>query len=128
MRFGKAAAAAVIATAAMIGLASPVFAHDCFNPQKNAHAPTGGVNYTIIGFDPTTGAPTFEQIGPGKGYGGFVALSPDATGAPVTLYTHTLGNFSKTNGHDEVGGPGSHKATHACNGTGIDYLDACFGG
>ncbi|MGZ3442627.1 MAG: hypothetical protein ACXVDD_24065 [Polyangia bacterium] len=27
------------------------FAHDCFNPQKDAHAPTAGVNYTITGFD-----------------------------------------------------------------------------
>ena len=121
--------AAAIAVVAMSAVAvSPAFAHDCFNPQKDAHAPTAGVNYTITGFDPVTGIPTFEQTGPGQGYGGFVAISPDATGAPVTLYTHTLGNFYKDNGHEEVGGPGSQKPQHACDGKGIDYLDACFGG
>jgi hypothetical protein len=29
---------------------------------------------------------------------------------------------------EEVGGPGSMKPEHACDGKGIDYLDACFGG
>jgi hypothetical protein len=107
--------------------AAPAFAHDCFNPQKDNHAPEGGVNYTITSFDPTTGAPVFEQTGPGKGYGGFVAISPEATGAPETLYVHSLGKFSKDNGHEVVGGPGSQKTEHACDGKGIDYLDACFG-
>jgi hypothetical protein len=123
----KAAAAAITTVAAVCAAAAPAFAHDCFNPQKNANAPTAGVNYTITGFDPITGAPTFEQTGPGKGYGGFVAISPDATGAPETLYTHSLGNFSKDNGHEVVGGPGSQKPEHACDGKGIDYLEACFG-
>jgi hypothetical protein len=106
--------------------AAPVLAHDCFNPTKNEHAPTGGVNYTITGF--TEEGPTFEKTGPGKGYGGFVALSPEATGAPETLYTHTLGNVTKENGHETVGGPGSEKPQHACDGKGIDYIGACFGG
>ena len=128
MFFKTTAAAAATTVIAVLTLATPAFAHDCFNPQKDAHAPTAGVNYTITGFDPVTGIPTFEQTGPGQGYGGFVAISPDATGAPVTLYTHTLGNFYKDNGHEEVGGPGSQKPQHACDGKGIDYLDACFGG
>jgi len=123
----KAAASAVTTVAAVCLAGAPAFAHDCFNPQKDAHAPTAGVNYTITGFDPVTGAPTFEQTGPGQGYGGFIAISPDATGAPETLYTHSLGNFSKDNGHEVVGGPGSDKPEHACDGKGIDYLDACFG-
>jgi hypothetical protein len=117
--------AGVIAATFALGV-MPVFAHDCFNPTKNEHAPTGGVNYTITGFN-EEGVPTFEKTGPGKGYGGFVALSPEATGAPETLYTHTLGTFSKENGHEVVGGPGSQKPEHACNGKGIDYIDACYG-
>jgi hypothetical protein len=124
----RAAVGAVVGAVGVLGFAAPAFAHDCFNPTKDAHAPTGGVNYTITGFDPTTGAPILEQTGLGKGYGGFVALSPDVTGAPVTLYTHTLGTFNKNNGHDVVGGPGSQKPNHACDGKGIDYLEACFGG
>src|SRR3954447_1992272 len=95
-------------TAALIMLAPPSYAHDCFNPQKDAHAPTGGVNYTITGFGPD--GPIFEQTGPGKGIGGFVAIAPGVEG-PDTVYVHTLGN-SQSKG--EVGGPGSHKDGHAC--------------
>ena len=29
--------------------------------------------------------------------------------------------------HEVVGGPGSQTAAHACDGKGIDYIDACFG-
>ena len=121
----RAAVGTVVGAVGVLGFAAPAFAHDCFNPQKDAHAPTAGVHYTITSFDPTTGAPIFEQTGRGKGIGGFVALSPEATGAPFTLYTHTLGNSN--NGHDVVGGPGSQKPNHACDGKGIDYLSACFG-
>ena len=102
--------------------AAPAFAHDCFNPNKPADA---GVNYTITSFDPATGAPVFVQTGPGQGIGGFVILAPSATGAPVPLEAHTLGNSSAK---EEVGGPGSMKPEHACDGKGIDYIDACFGG
>ena len=82
------------------------------------------MNYTITGFD--SNGPVFEHTGPGTGIGGFVAIapgvfSPDQT---QTLYTHTLGN----SGHDVVGGPGSQKPNHACDGKGIDYIDACYGG
>jgi len=128
MRLTKAAVLAAGAVGVVVLSASPAFAHDCFNPQKDAHAPTGGVNYTITGFDPVTGAPVFEQTGNGQGYGGFVALDPSATGAPVTLYVHSVGNFNKDNGHEVVGGPGSQTPAHACDGKGIDYIEACFGG
>ena len=112
-------------TAALIMMAaSPGFAHDCFNPQKDAHAPTGGVNYTIVGFDQN--GPIFEQTGPGQGIGGFVAVAPGVFGNPDTVYVHSLGNSD--NGKDEVGGPGSMKSGHACDGKGIDYLDDCAGG
>jgi hypothetical protein len=114
---------AVIGAAMAIG-AVPTFAHDCFNPTKNEHAPAAGVHYTITGFDPESGEPTFEKTAQGKGIGGFVALSPEATGAPVTLYTHSVGNSSS---HEVVGGPGSQKPGHACDGKGIDYLGACGG-
>jgi hypothetical protein len=107
--------------------ATPALAHDCFNPTKDAHAPTAGVNYTITGFDPTTG-PVFEQTGPGKGIGGFAAIAPGVFGPEQTetLYVHTLGNSN--NGHELVGGPGSQKQNHACDGKGVDYLDACSTG
>lgn len=113
-------------TAALIMLASPSYAHDCFNPQKDAHAPTGGVNYTLVGFDQN--GPILEQTGPGKGIGGFVAIAPGVFGNPTTLYTHSLGMSPQHSGKDEVGGPGSMKPEHACDGKGIDYFDACFGG
>ena len=113
-------------TAALVMLASPSYAHDCFNPQKDAHAPTGGVNYTLVGFDQN--GPILEQTGPGKGIGGFVAIAPGVFGNPTTLYTHSLGMSPDHSGKDEVGGPGSKKPAHACDGKGIDYYDACFGG
>jgi hypothetical protein len=59
-----------------------------------------------------------------KGVGGFAGLSSEVTGAPVALYTHTIGNSSS---HETVGGPGSQKPEHACDGKGIDYLDVCYG-
>lgn len=113
-------------TAALLMLASPSYAHDCFNPQKDTHAPTAGVNYTLIGFDQN--GPILVQTGPGKGIGGFVAIAPGVFGNPVTLYTHSLGMSPEHSGKDEVGGPGSMKSGHACDGKGIDYLDTCFGG
>jgi hypothetical protein len=120
-------------TAALIMMAAaPGFAHDCFNPQKDAHAPTGGVNYTLVGFDQN--GPILVQTGPGTGIGGFVAIAPGVFGNPVTLYTHSLGMAPEHNPKmladpdaAEVGGPGSSKAEHACDGKGIDYISACFG-
>jgi len=116
------ATVAVVALAAVS--ASPALAHDCFNPTKDAHAPTAGVNYTVVGFDQN--GPIFEQTGPGNGIGGFAAIAPGVFGPDQTetLYVHTLGHSSS---HEVVGGPGSQTAAHACDGKGIDYLDACFG-
>ncbi len=115
---------AVIAMAAVS--AAPALAHDCFNPTKDAHAPTAGVNYTLTGFD-ANGNPIFVQTGPGKGIGGFAAIAPGVfgPGQTTTLYVHTIGHSSS---HEVVGGPGSQTAAHACDGKGIDYVDACFGG
>jgi hypothetical protein len=113
-------------TPAVVMLASPSYAHDCFNPQKDAHAPTGGVNYTLTGFDEN--GPILEQTGPGKGIGGYVAIAPGVFGNETTLYTHSLGMSPDHSGKDEVGGPGSMKPGHACDGKGIDYFEACFSG
>lgn len=113
-------------TAALMMIASPGYAHDCFNPQKNIHAPTAGVNYILTGFD-SSGNPILVPTGNGQGIGGFVEIAPGVFGNPVTLYTHSLGQSPAHSGKDEVGGPGSHKADHACDGKGIDYIDVCFG-
>ncbi len=110
-----------MASTLALGVA-PVLAHDCFNPTKT---PTAGVNWELTGFD-SSGAPILVQIGPGTGYGGFIAIAPNAFGPGVpsqTLYTHSLG--SDHNPFGVVGGPGSQKPNHACNGKGIDYLDQC---
>jgi hypothetical protein len=97
--------------------AVPAFAHDCFNPNKPDGA---GVNYTIVAFD--ANGPVFEQTGPGQGIGGFATLSPDVTGGSA-IDVHTLGQSPSK---EEVGGPGSAKDGHACDGKGIDYIDVCF--
>jgi hypothetical protein len=117
------AATAGISFAILVLSGSAAFAHDCFNPQKDAHAPWAGVHYIITGFDQN--GPIFEQVGNGKGIGGFAAIAPGVFGPnqTTTLFSHTLGN----SGHDVVGGPGSQKPNHACDGKGIDYIDACFG-
>ena len=106
------------ATVALATTAS-AFAHDCFNPNKPEGA---GVKYTVVGFD--ANGPIFEQTGPGKGIGGFAALSPELTGGQTGIEVHTIGNSGAL---EEVGGPGSQKAGHACDGKGIDYLSACMG-
>jgi len=100
---------AALSMGALGVLAGPAAAHDCFNPNKPAGA---GVNYTIVGFGEN--GPIFVQTGPGQGIGGFATLS----GVDI----HTLGNSSSK---EVVGGPGSQTAAHACDGKGIDYLDAC---
>jgi len=120
-----------VSAATVVAGASPAFAHDCFNPQKDAHAPSAGVNDELVGFDPD-GSPILEQVGPGQGIGGFIEIAPNVFGNPVPLYTHSLGalttNPSDSNPHDAVGGPGSSSTTHACDDKGIDYIEACFGG
>ena len=94
--------------------AAPAFAHECFNPNKPAGA---GVNYTVVGF--TSDGPVFEQTGPGKGIGGFATITPELTGGVAIPDVHTVGNSSA---NELVGGPGSMRPEHACDGNGIDYL------
>lgn len=122
----KGGAALLVSAAATLAVSAPAFAHDCFNPQKDAHAPTAGVNYELTGFD-ANGNPVLVQIGPGQGYGGFAEIAPYTFGPEqsMPLYTHTLGSGNNPAGI--VGGPGSQTAKHACDGKGIDYIDACFG-
>ncbi len=112
MRVRHLLAGTVVTAATLVGFAAPALAHDCFNPNKPSGA---GVNYTIVGFDQN--GPILVQTGPGQGIGGFATLD----GVDV----HTIGNSGAL---EEVGGPGSQKPEHACDGKGIDYLDACFGG
>jgi hypothetical protein len=109
---------------ALLFTAAPALAHDCFNPNKPADA---GVHYLITAFDPTTGAPTLEQVTQGKGIGGFVEIAPEVIGNTDTVEAHTIGNSSS---HEVVGiansqAPESVQASHVCDGKGIDYLDAC---
>ena len=111
---------ALMSVTVALATTASAFAHDCFNPNKPESA---GVNYMVVGFDQN--GPILEQTGPGKGIGGFAVLSPDLTGGQTGIEVHTLGDSS--NGKEEVGGPGSQKAGHACDGKGIDYLEACSG-
>lgn len=122
MRVRKVLAGSAVAGFVLASGAAPAFAHDCFNPTK---VPTAGVNYELTGFD-SNGNPILVQIGPGQGVGGFVAIAPYTFGPwqTMTLYTHSLGAGNNPNG--VVGGPGSQKPNHACNGTGIDYISACY--
>ncbi|HYX87507.1 MAG TPA: hypothetical protein VE777_21255 [Gaiellales bacterium] len=122
---GKGVLAAAAATLALATAATPAFAHDCFNPTKDAHAPTAGVNYQLTGFN-ADGSPILVQVGSGKGIGGFVEIAAGTFGNPEPLYVHSLG--ADPNGREEVGGPGSSKPEHNCDGKGIDYLDDCFAG
>lgn len=111
---------ALLSVTVALATTASAFAHDCFNPNKPEGA---GVNYTVVGFGPN--GPIFEQTGPGKGTGGFAAISPELTGGQTGIEVHTLGN--SRSGKEEVGGPGSQKPSHACDGKGIDYLSACAG-
>ena len=119
----KAIVGTLIGAASALSFSMPAFAHDCFNPTK---VPTAGVNYEITGID-SNGNATLVQVGPGQGIGGFAAIAPGTFGPnqTQTLYTHTLG--SGHNPFGVVGGPGSQTPAHACNGTGIDYIDVCLG-
>jgi len=121
MSFKKAAAALVISGAAVLGLASPAFAHDCFNPNKPA---TAGAHYRITGFGPQ--GPILEPIEGvnGKGKGGTAIVNLTVFGGPdIDVAIKTLGN-----GTEVAGGPGSAKADHACDGHGIDLVSVCFAG
>src|SRR5262245_21350783 len=111
----KMLATLVCVTVALMATAA-ASAHDSFNPTKRSGA---GVNYTVVGFNEE--GPIFEQTGPGKGIGGFAAISPTLTGGATGIEVHTIGN---SGAKEEVGGPGSLKESHACDGKGIDFLSA----
>jgi hypothetical protein len=110
---------ALLSVTVALATTASAFAHDCFNPNKPEGA---GVNYTVVGFDQN--GPIFEQTGPGQGIGGFGALSPELTGGQTGIEVYSLGN---SGAKEVVGGPGSEKPSHACDGKGIDYLSACAG-
>jgi len=121
MSLRKMAAGIAVCGGVLFGLATPAFAHHCFNPNKPAGA---GVHYTVVGFNDD--GPILEQTGTGKGIGGFATLNLSLFGGPdVNVDVHTIGNSTSK---DEVGGPGSQDPAHACDGKGIDYIDACFPG
>ena len=105
-------AVALGGAAIIVGTAVPASAFHCTNPNKNENAPHAGVNYTLTGFE--DGEPVLVQTGPGTGIGGWVAVAPGVFGNPVTVYTSP---------HNVVGGPGTEKPEHACDGKGIDYID-----
>ena len=98
--------------ALIVVTALPASAFHCTNPNKNQNAPHAGVNYTLTGFT-QQGEPILQQTGPGEGIGGWVAVAPGVFGNTQTVYTSP---------HGVVGGPGSQKAEHECDGKGIDYL------
>jgi len=100
--------------AAVVATAVPASAFDCTNPARNENAPHAGVNYTLVGFDGEE--PILEQTGPGEGLGGWVAIAPGVFGNTEVEYTSP---------HNVVGGPGSMKPEHMCDGKGIDYLEGC---
>ena len=119
MSLRKITAGVAVVGAVLLGLSGPAVAHDCFNPKKPAGA---GVNYTVVGFNQN--GPIFEQTGPGKGIGGFATINLSLFGGPdVDVDAHTIGNSSAK---EVVGGPGSLDPARACDGRGIDFIEACF--
>jgi hypothetical protein len=121
LSFRRITAGIAVCGGVLFGLATPAFAHDCFNPKKPAGA---GVNYTVVGFNDD--GPIFEQTGNGKGIGGFATINLSAFGGPdVNVDVHTIGHSGS---HEVVGGPGSQDPARACDGRGIDYIEACFAG
>ena len=95
--------------AALVLMAMPALAHDCFNPKKPAGA---GVNYTITGFQ--NGEPVLQQTGPGKGLGGFATIGG-------TDY-HILG---PNGGPGVAGSPDQGSEDRLCDDVGLDYASAC---
>jgi hypothetical protein len=106
-----------LAVVSAVGVAGPAFAHDCFNPNKN----TGAGSWATVTLDDKGNEVDFQQT---KKQGGFISIDATALGVGV-IDIHTMG--SGNNPHGVVGGPGSQKDSHACDGKGIDYVEACFG-
>jgi len=102
-------------------VAAPAAAHDCFNPTKTAGAGSKGV----VTLDANGNQVGFTQTG--KGNGGFITIDAGAIQPGLSVDIHIFGNQSGPK--DGTAGPGSEKAgAKACDGKGIDYADACFGG
>jgi hypothetical protein len=111
-----------VALASVVGVAAPAFAHDCFNPNK----PIGAGSVGTVTIDPNN--PDAAPVPNGKNGGGFLTIDATALGAGV-YDVHVFGghNDGTTGGPKSgvVGGPGSQRPEHACDGKGIDYIDAC---
>ena len=105
---------------ALFGLATPAFAHDCFNPNKTIGAGSKGV----VTLDANGNEESFTPTG--KGNGGFITIDANAVVPGVMVDIHIFGG---NNGpKDGVAGPGVEKAgAKGCDGKGIDYAEACFG-
>ena len=105
------------ALALTVGLASPAFAFDCFNPTKPAGAGSQGTvvldeNGDEVAFIPSK-----------SGHGGFVTIDATALGAGE-VSIHTFGTAQ--GGKDGEAGPQDRQPKLACDGKGIDYVEACF--
>jgi hypothetical protein len=98
--------------------AGPAFGFDCFNPNK----PIGAGSSATIVLDANGDPVSVTQTK--NGHGGFFTIDATALGVGM-IDIHGLG--AGNNPHGVVGGPGSQKPEHACDGKGIDYIDACFG-
>ena len=103
-------------------MAAPMVAsaHDCFNPTKT----TGAGSKTLVTLDAEGGETVTDT---GNGNGGFVTVDANALVPGVVVDIHTFGDHG--GGQDGVAGPGAEKAgDRACDGKGLDYIEACFGG
>jgi hypothetical protein len=101
---------------------APAFAHDCFNPNKTVGAGSNGVVTLDANGEEASFTPT------GNGNGGFITIDANAVAPAVVVDVKTFGG-NKGHGQDGVAGPGAEKAgARACDGKGIDYIEACFGG
>jgi hypothetical protein len=102
--------------------AAPAFAHDCFNPNK----PIGAGSKGVVTLDANGEEESFTPTG--NGNGGFVTIDANAVAPGVVVDVKTFGG-NKGPGQDGVAGPGAEKAGgKGCDGKGIDYIEACFGG
>jgi hypothetical protein len=112
--------AGVAITVSILG-AAPALAHDCFNPNK----PTGAGSKGVVTLDANGDEESFTSTG--NGNGGFITIDANAVAPGVVVDVKTFGG-GQGPGHDGVAGPGAEKAgDKACDGKGIDYIEACFG-
>jgi hypothetical protein len=107
-----------ITAVSVLGLGQPVFAHDCFNPNK----PSGAGTWATVTLDENGEEVGFDQT---KKQGGFIAFDASALGVEGTVDIHTFGAGGPKSG--VVGGPSLADSERACDGKGIDLASACFG-